>query len=146
MITTVFQEILDTLNEDGILTGYIGANHCYRARMTAPSIIPSVTIMENNEKCTPRVGYDAVHVRDHACTVQVDIWVSSSDETFPCTGEDTDLIAERIDELLLNSRSEVVGTRAGSWQKVSSSQQYEADEMIWHNALRYSFEYSKTDT
>jgi len=115
--------------------------------MTAPAQIPAVTVMENNEKSIPRVGYIAgPKTRDNSPTVQIDVWVSSADESFPCTGEDADMIAERIDQLLLDASSPVTDTRAGTWQKTSSSQQHDEDTRIWHNALRYTFEYSLTDT
>jgi hypothetical protein len=60
--------------------------------------------------------------------------------------ERIDLIANRIDEILLDADTPTTGTLAGTWQKTTSSQQHEQDERIWHNALRYSFQYSKTDT
>jgi hypothetical protein len=147
MITTIFQAILDKLNSDTTLQGYFGStSFAFRASMAAPFSVPSITLMENNEKSIPRTGYNTFKIRDNSPTIQIDVWVSSADESFPCTGEDADLIANRIDELLLNSSSVVPGTIEGSWQKTSSSQQHEQDERVWHNALRYSFQYSKTDT
>jgi len=146
MITTVFQAILDKLNTDATLLGYLGGAYCFRAKIYGPSRVPSITLLENNEPSKPRVGYNSSRRRDNNPTVQIDVWVSSADESFPCTGEDADLISNRIDELLLNSLSPVTGTMAGSWEKSSSSQQHEADPQIWHNALRYSFGYSVLDT
>jgi len=143
MITSIFQAILDNLNKDSILTGYIGANHCYRARMVAPSIIPSVTLMQNNEKSDQRVGYNASKHRDSTPTIQIDVWVSSNDETFPCTGEDADLIANRIDEVILNPSTPITGTYG--WSKDTESQQHDNEVNIWHNALRYSFSYNAQD-
>jgi hypothetical protein len=102
--------------------------------------------MENNESSQPRVGYNTVKTRDNSPTIQIDVWVSSADESFPCTGEDCDLIANRIDELLLDSTAEVTGTRSGTWKKASASQQQDQETNIWHNALRFTFEYAKTDT
>lgn len=148
MIGTVFQAILDKLNDDATLQGYFGSTFfAFRARTDAPFTVPSITVAENNEKSKARVGYTTTaKIRDNSPTIQVDVWVSSADESFPCTGEDADLIAERIDALLLNASSPVTGTIAGTWQKTSSSQQHEQDERIWHNALRYGFAYSMTDT
>lgn len=148
MIGTVFQAILDKLNDDATLQGYFSTTFfAYRAKSYAPFVVPSITLMENNEKSKARVGYTTTaKTRDNSPTIQVDVWVSSADESFPCTGEDADLIAERIDQLLLNASSPTTGTMAGTWQKTSSSQQHEEDERIWHNALRYSFQYSTTDT
>lgn len=145
MITAIFQAILDKLNGDTILQSYFGStSFAFRAKMTAPSQIPSITLMENTEKSTTQAGYRGSKVRENSATIQVDIWVSSADESFPCTGEDADLIAERIDEVLLDGTTPVTGTT--SWQKSGSSQQNEADERIWHNALRYSFRYSALDS
>jgi hypothetical protein len=145
---TVYQAILDKLNDDATLQGYFGSTFfAFRAGPLTPLAVPSITLQENTEKSKPRVGYTTTaKTRDNSPTIQVDIWVSSGDESFPCTGEDTDLIAERIDELFLDATSEVTGTKAGTWEKMGSSQQHESDERIWHNALRYSFEYSITDT
>ena len=146
MIGTVFQAILDKLNDDTTLQGYfVGSTFfAFRAKMVAPSVIPAITLMENTEKSTTRAGYSGSKVRENSATIQVDVWVSSADESFPCTGEDTDLIAERIDEVLLDGTTPVTGTT--SWQKSGSSQQHENDERIWHNALRYSFRYSALDS
>lgn len=148
MISAVFQAILDKLNDDATLHAYFSTTFfAYRAKSYAPFVVPSITLMENNEKSKARVGYTTTaKIRDNSPTIQIDVWVCSADESFPCTGEDADLIAERIDQLLLNASSPTTGTMAGTWQKTSSSQQHEEDERIWHNALRYSFQYSTTDT
>lgn len=148
MISAVFQAILDKLNDDATLQAYFSTTFfAYRAKSYAPFVVPSITLMENNEKSKARVGYTTTaKIRDNSPTIQVDVWVSSADESFPCTGEDADLIANRIDELLLDADTPTTGTMAGTWQKTSSSQQFEDDTRIWHNALRYSFKYSKTDT
>ena len=147
MIATVFQGILDKLNNDTTLQGYFGSTFfTFRAKMTAPSELPAITVMENTERSKPRVGYCTTKIRDSTPTVQVDVWVSSAEASFPCTGEDADLIAERIDAILLDATSPVTGTKAGTWKKAGSSQQEEDDTRIIHNALRYSFEYSTTDT
>lgn len=145
MITSVFQEILDKLNDDTTLQGYLGStSFAFRAKAYAPFTVPSVTLMENTEKSTTRAGYRGSKVRENSPAIQVDVWVSSADESFPCTGEDADLIANRIEEVLMDGTTQVTGTT--SWQKVSSSQQHENDERIWHNALRFSFRYSALDS
>ena len=146
MITSIYAAILSKLNADSTLLGYLGGAYCFRAKMTAPFRVPSVTLMENSEKSDPRCGYNAIKKRDNYPTLQVDVWVSSADEAFPCTGEDADTIANRIDAVLLDSTSAVTGTTEGSWRKISSSQQYEPEERIWHNAIRYSFQYTITDS
>ena len=137
MIISVFQAILDNLNDDSILTGYIGANHCFRARMVAPAQIPSITLMQNNEKSDQRVGYNSSKHRDSTPTIQIDVWVSSNDETFPSSGEDADIIANRIDEVILNPTTPITGTFG--WSKDTESQQHDNEVNIWHNALRFSF-------
>lgn len=145
MITSVFQEILDKLNDDATLQSYFGStSFAFRAKAYTPFTVPSVTLMENTEKSATRAGYSGSKVRENSTAIQVDVWVSSADESFPCTGEDADLIAERIDEVLLDGTTPVTGTT--SWEKIGSSQQHEDDTAIWHNALRYSFRYSALDT
>ena len=144
MIPSVFQEILDKLNDDATLPGYFGSTFfAFRSRALAPSQLPLITLMENTEKSKTRAGYSGSKVRENAPTIQVDVWVSSADESFPCTGEDADLIAERIDEVLLDGTTPVTGTT--SWEKMGSSQQHEDETAIWHNALRYTFRYSALD-
>jgi hypothetical protein len=143
MNVTVFQAILDTLAADTTLTGYLGGAYIFRARNVAPSQIPSITIQTNNESGKNRPGAAITKHRDANPTVQVDIWISSASEEFPCTGEDADLIANRIDSILLDASSPVTGT--GVWEKTTESQQYESDTQIWHSALRYSFQYSLFD-
>jgi hypothetical protein len=145
MITSVFQAILDKLNADATLLTYLGGANCFRSKMTAPSQIPSVTLMENNESSTLRSGYNSSLKRDNSPTIQIDVWVSSTDESFPCTGEDADTISNRIDAVLLDARTPATGTRAGTWKKTSSTQQHELNPGIWHNALRYTFNYLKQD-
>jgi hypothetical protein len=89
MIGTVFQAILDKLNDDATLQGYFSTTFfAFRAKSYAPFVVPSITLMENNEKSVPRVGYCTSKIRDNSPTIQVDVWVSSADESFPCTGED----------------------------------------------------------
>ena len=147
MHTTIFAAVVDKLNDDATLQGYFGSTFfAYRAKMAAPAQIPSISVGENTEKSAPRVGSLTTKRRDASPTLQIDIWVSSHSEEFPCTGEDADTIAERVDELLLTPSKAVTGTLQGSWSKVSGSQQHEDDTTIWHNALRYSFQYSLTDT
>lgn len=145
MKTAIFQAIIDKLRKDATLTGYLGTNKVFRIKNLAPAQIPCITVGENSERSTPRPGYNTTKVRDNTPTIQVDIWVSSADESFPCTGEDADQIAEQVDKVLLDSTSPVAGTLAGSWVKASSSQQHDYETSIWHNALRFSFQYQVTD-
>jgi len=81
MIGSVFQAILDKLNDDSVLKGYLGTwPFAFRARMEAPSQIPSITLMENSEKSKSRVGYaTTAKIRDNYPTIQVEVWVSSAD-------------------------------------------------------------------
>jgi hypothetical protein len=41
--------------------------------------------------------------------------------------------------LLWNSIGWIPSTHG--WRRVSTSQQYEEDQQLWHNALRYDFDY-----
>ena len=44
------------------------------------------------------------------------------------------------------AQTETTGTLQGSWQKNTASQTFEDDVRIWHNAIRYGFQYRLTDT
>jgi hypothetical protein len=140
----VFQAIVARLASDSALATSLGGAHVYRRQAGRPAQAPSITLAENTESSTTRAGYRASKVRDSTSVLQVDVWVSESEGTFPCTGEDADLIAERIDEILLDATAPISGTRG--WVKTTASQQFENDTCIWHNALRYAFRYSLTDT
>lgn len=143
MIVSVFQGILDTLAADATLAGYLGGPYIYRRKAGRPARTPAVTLVENTESSSRRAGYRASPVRDNAPTLQVDVWVSGAGDSFPCTGEDADLIANRIDDVLLAETPPAAGT--AGWERTTTSQQYEDDTHLWHNALRYSFRYSVID-
>lgn len=143
MNVTVFQTIIDKLQADATLTGYLGGPYVFRSKMVAPSQIPSVTLLGNNESSKHRPGAIATKRRDANPTLQIDIWVSSAAEEFPCTGEDCDIITNRIDEILMDAASPVPNTIG--WSKTTESQQNEEDPPIWHNAVRYEFRYSLID-
>ena len=146
MNTTVFQSILENLQADSTLTGYLGGAYIFRAKAIAPSQIPSITLQTNNERSDPRSTYNVNKHRDANPTIQIDVWISDQHEGFPCTGEDADIIANRIDEVILNPitpSTPITGTFG--WSKTTESQQHEDDPGIWHNALRYSFLYTLQD-
>jgi len=143
MNVTIFQAIIDKLQADATLTGYLGGAYVFRSKKFAPSILPCITLLTNNESSTPRPGAATTKRRDASPTLQVDIWVSAASENFPCTGEDCDIIANRVDEVLLDAAAPVIGTKA--WRKETETQQNEDDPPIWHNGLRYSFTYSLID-
>ena len=88
------------------------------------------------------MGYNTSKIRDNDPVVQVDLWASSQSETFPCTGEDLDLVADRVDAILLGI-SPVTGTYL--WEKKTESSQFEDDTGIFHAARRYAFRYSVID-
>ena len=140
----VFQAILDKLAADSALVTRLGEARVFRRQADQPAQAPSITLAENTESSTPRVGYRVTRVRDNSSVLQVDVWVSGDDESAPNSGEDADLIAERVDEVLLDAASPVAGT--GQWSRTSSSQQFEEGTRVWHNALRYSFQYSIRDS
>lgn len=143
MRVEIFQAIIDKLEADTTLTGYLGGSYIFRSKKVAPSQVPSITLLANNESSSHRPGAATTGRRDADPTLQVDIWVSSAGESFPCSGEDADMIANRIDETLLDASSPVTGT--AGWSKTTESQQNEDEPGIWHNAIRYSFSYSMTD-
>lgn len=143
MNTGLFASIIAALRADATLLTYLGGAYVFRAKTIAPSQVPSVTVQTNNEKSDPRPGSINSGHRDAAPTIQVDIWISDLHEGFPCTGEDADTIANRIDEVILHPATAIAGTYG--WSKTTESQQHEDDTGIWHNAIRYSFQYTLQD-
>lgn len=142
MNPAIFAAILTILREDATLTELLGGDFVYRAKGVDPAHIPSVTLLENNENSTLRTGYNTWKTRDQNPTLQVDIWVSTNQEFPPCTGEDADLIADRIDVILF-APDAIAGTRG--WSRTSSSTQHDEDIGGVHIARRYSFKYKTTD-
>lgn len=142
MRADVFAAIRDALLADTTLTGLLGGSYIYRARGVQPAHIPSITLLENNESSKLRVGYNTFRTRDQSPTLQVDIWIDTNQETAPCTGEDADMIAEQIDEILF-APGAVTGTYG--WSRISSSTQHDEDIGGIHIARRYSFAYQTTD-
>jgi hypothetical protein len=133
----------------------VGDNPCYRAQRLSAITAPAVTLHENTEGITLFPGVIAAEsqpagsafLSTNTSVIQIDVWVSSQGN-YPTTGLDTDTIANRIDVLLcydaLNWIADPSGANAWdthSWMRVSSSQQYEEDTSLWHNALRYRFDY-----
>lgn len=139
----IFAAILDTLRADATLIRLLGGPFVYRAKGVQPSHIPSVTLLENNEPGTRRVGYNTTRRRDNSPTLQVDVWIATNQEEPPCTGEDADWIAERLDTIVF-SPVPITGTR--NWAKVSGSTQNDEDIGGIHISRRYSFDYSLIDT
>lgn len=143
MNPTVFSSVLDLLRENTDLQALLGGPYVYRAHGVQPAHIPSVTLLENNESSKLRAGYNAYRNRDNSPTLQVDIWIDTNQEDPPCTGEDADMIAETIDEILF-APGAVTGTYG--WTRNSSTTQNDADIGGIHIARRYSFGYKVTDT
>jgi hypothetical protein len=78
--------------------------------------------------------------------MQVDVWVSSQGGispdglSYPQTGEDGDAIVDRLNILYIkDTKNRVQGTK--SWQVISGTQQYEVDTGLFHNVVRYQFDY-----
>lgn len=142
MNPVIFASILDLLRADSELISLLGGAYVYRAHGVSPAHIPSVTLLENNESSKLRPGYNLFRTRDQSPTLQADIWIDTNQDDAPCTGEDADLIAERIDEILFVSPPS--GTRG--WSRTSSSTQHDEDIGGVHIARRYSFSYVLVDS
>ena len=141
MRADVFASIRNALLADPTLVGLLGGPYIYRARGVDPAHIPSITLLENNESSKLRACYNTFKTRDQSPTLQVDVWIDTNQADSPCTGEDADDIAERIDYVLFSSPP--AGTR--SWSRTSSSTQHDEDIGGVHIARRYSFAYQTTD-
>jgi hypothetical protein len=142
MNPVIFASVLNLLREDAGLVALLGGAFVYRANGVSPAHIPSITLLGNNESSQLRAGYNTYRNRDNSPTLQVDIWIDPNQETSPCTGEDADLIADRVDEILFAPRA-VTGTHG--WNRTSRTTQHDEDIGGIHIALRYSFGYSLTD-
>ena len=126
---------IDKLEADPTIQGYIGVGNVFKARRAAPEQIPSITVRSGVESSRNQCGACTTRRRDATCTIQIDIWINSAGDIFPCESEDTDLIQSRVEEVLLNPISPVTGT--WGWEMISGSQQ-EGDG-LWHNAVRFQF-------
>lgn len=143
MNPTIFAAVLDLLRADSGLVALLGGAYVYRSHGVNPAHIPSITLLENNESSKLRAGYNTHRNRDNSLVLQVDIWIDTNQEDPPCTGEDADLIAEQIDEILF-----APGAVAGAygWTMNSSTTQHDEDIGGVHIARRYSFAYTLTDS
>lgn len=144
MRVEVFRAVRAKLCLDPVLVSYIGEGRVFRAKSGIGISLPAVTLQENSESSMPDVSYCRFRTRTNDPVLQADIWVNGNAEESPRTGEALELIANRVDEVLLDAENPVSGTRM--WRRITSSQQFEEDTKFWHAALRYSFQYRLTDT
>ena len=136
MKISVMKAIIDLLNADPTLTGYLGGEHVFPGHISQGYEVPCVTVMENSEGSVKRVGYFSIKVRDQRPVIQIDAWKTT-------TAEDVDQIMNRVDELLLPDP--VAGS--WGWEKVSTSGAVlDPDLRAYHASARFSFMYSITDT
>jgi len=135
MNPTLISGTIDKLEADATLQGYIGVGNVFKAKRAAPEQIPSVTVKPGTESSRNQCGAYTTRRRDATCTIQIDIWIKSAGDAFPCESEDADLIQSRVEEVLLNPVSPVTGT--WGWEKNSESQQ--EDRGLWHNVVRFQF-------
>lgn len=160
MLTPVFDAIILRLNSDSTLMALmgktVGDNPCYRAQRLSAITAPAVTLHENTDPNEMFPGTDAIingsipdaFISTENPVIQLDIWVSSQGN-YPSTGKDADDIAARIDQILYQDSTKrvfydengVAVCDTHGWRKTSTSQQYEEDTSLWHNALRYQFSY-----
>jgi hypothetical protein len=146
MIATIFNVLIYKLQTDPTLLSYLGGPYVFRAKRLAPTQIPSITVHETSERRKLRTGFNSIKedipntiLTFCTSTIEISVWVSSMHTGFPQTGADTDLISSRISELLLDSTSYVTGTHG--WQQISHTQMPEDEKNLWHNVLRFSFDY-----
>lgn len=136
MSKLVMKAVIDALKGDSSLTTLLGsANNITMTHISQTGSFPGVTVIQNTESAKKRVGYNAVKTRDQYPTIQIDCWTKKSlQEAYQ--------IADLVDILCVGDN--ISGTRC--WQKVSDSDQFEEDVHVFHKALRYSYEYTITDT
>lgn len=128
--------VIAALKADSSLTALLGsADNITMAHISQAGLFPGVTVIQNAESSKKRVGFIAVKTRDQYPIVQIDCWTKKS-------FQEAYLIADLVDILCIGDN--ITGTFA--WQKVSDSDQFEADVHVFHKALRYSFQYVITDS
>jgi hypothetical protein len=145
MMTVVMQAILDLLNGDGTLTGYLGASsRCLLGWVNQDTIFPCVTVYEGSETSVPRVTYLNSKHRDCNPSVLIDTWVDRNHVGFPCTSLDLNTIADRVDELIFTT--DISNTYG--WVRSSSVELQEntTSTRLIHKSRRYEFMYSVQDT
>ena len=136
MSKLVMTTVLAALKADSSLVTLLGsASNITMSHISQTNAFPGVTVIQNTESSKKRVGYAAVKTRDQYPTLQVDCWTKKS-------MQEAYQIADLIDILCVGDN--ISGTLA--WQKVSDSDQFEADVHVYHKALRYSFQYVITDS
>jgi len=150
-VTTELEPIFTKLRADASLLALLGSpsdpkTAIFRWKRLAKIVTPSVTIKRMGGPKNPFPGTDAAPSLKGSIysmpsvIIQVDIWASSDSDTSPNTGEDVDLIEQRLDwNFIYDTLHVVVGTFG--WKGITSSQQYEEDTRLWHNTVRYGFEY-----
>lgn len=139
MTVTTTTAIITALKADtGLRAALGGSSNVFPRHRQAAQMIPGVYVMSNAETSTRRPGYragPAFKIRDNAATIQCDIFDNR-------TAALADAIADAVDVALLSAN--VTGTRG--WRRVSRSEQFEEETRLHHIALRFSFEYSITDS
>ena len=161
MIPAVMDAIVYRLDNDAALKALmgksVGDHTVYRAQRQVQIKAPSITVRVDIERSTLFPGeiqnnlVPNTIISEEEPTIQVDVWVSSNSSTTPMTGEDADAITQRVDVLLFyDALNWVYGTDpttgartwdTHAWSRVSFTQQYEEQTNLWHNAMRYSFNY-----
>ena len=135
MTKAIIKAVRDAMLAHTTLTTALGGNYIYFSEIMQTNQIPSITMRINTESSYKRVGYNASKKRDNSATLQCDIWSKSS-------RQQTYEIADILEALLMGEN--VTNTRC--WTKTSDSDQYEADTEIYHKALRFTFDYTITDS
>jgi len=141
MNSTILAAMLDALNADAVLVGYLGGARVFRGWINKDTVIPCVTITESNESSMSYAGYNASGHRKMRPGIQVDTWISKSHEGFPCNGDDLDVIANYVDWFIFHTGF----TNTKEWERITTSEQYESDTLLFHKAMRYNFTYNQVD-
>lgn len=142
----VLGAIIQALDTDATLQALLkgGTGHVFRARRIKAQECPCVTVGGRDES-EPRVGYVASKKRDNLAIITIGVWVDSQRGSKPQSGRDADEIEQRIDAILLDGDAPPGTTRC--WYKLpGGDQMLEDDTKIWHNPVRYSCEFTLTDT
>ena len=136
MKAAITSAIIDLLRADTALTTLLGsATAIFPGHISQGYQFPCVTVLQNSETGTKRLGYFDQKTRDQAAVIQVDVW-------FKTSYLDAETAMNRVEAVLI---PDVIATTWG-WGKMAEAISFEPDLAVYHVMSRFRFEYSITDT
>ena len=150
MNLTVLASIISKLDNDATLKALLGRTvgdgTVFRAQRIDPALAPCITVepRDGQGSLFPGAcfneGIPGAFISDENPSLKIGVWVSTSGNKAPKTGDDADLITDRVDFLLRRDAGNWVKPTHG-WRKMSAFPQFEDATQLWHNTLNLSFRY-----